>query len=204
MTELQRIVTLDVEGVVMPEVWIELAERTGVKELTRTTRDEPNYDTLMAFRLEKVRENNITMADLQKVLRETRPLEGAKDFLDELRSRYQVILLSDTFEQFAQAMTPHLGMPTLFCHRLLVENGQLSGYKLRIDDHKARTVESLRALNFHVCAAGDSFNDLNMLNAANQGCLFRAPSAIVQDNTHLHNCNDYQDLIDWVDSFSAR
>lgn len=182
----------------MPEVWVQLAELTGIEELRRTTRDEPDYDKLMRYRLEILAERQLTMSAVAQVLAEIKPLDGARDFLDELRSRYQVVLLSDTFEQYAAAMMPHLGMPTILCHRLVVHDDLILDYAPRIDDHKRRSVEMLQGLNFHVTASGDSYNDLSMLNAADCGALFRAPRAIIDDNVTLASFVDYQPLLDWI------
>lgn len=185
----------------MPEVWIQLAELTGIDELLRTTRDEPDYEKLMDYRLGILAEHDLTMSSVAEVLAEIKPLEGARDFLDELRSSHQVLLLSDTFEQYACAMMPHLGLPTIFCHRLKIERDRIVGYELRTPDHKRRTVEAMRGLNFHVTAGGDSFNDLSMLNAADEGCLFHAPASIVADNPTLAAFDEYSDFLAWIVSF---
>jgi phosphoserine / homoserine phosphotransferase len=195
----QRVITLDVEGVLMPEVWIQLADLTGIEALRRTTRDEPDYDVLMQYRLRILAEHELSMSTVAEVLAEIKPLDGARDFLDELRNCYQVLLLSDTFEQYACAMMPHLGLPTIFCHRLVVAGDQIVGYQLRTPDHKRRTVEALQGLNFHVTAGGDSFNDLSMLTAADAGCLFHAPPAIIASNPHLASCSDYVSFLAWID-----
>ncbi len=182
----------------MPEVWIQLAELTGIEELRPTTRDEPDYDVLMKYRLEILAERDLTMSTVAEVLAEIKPLDGARDFLDELRSTHQVLLLSDTFEQYASAMMPHLGLPTIFCHRLMVENDRIVNYELRTADHKRRTIEAMQTLNFHVTAGGDSFNDLSMLNAADAACLFNAPPQIVDDNPHLPSFELYREFYDWI------
>jgi len=184
----------------MPEVWIQLAELTGIDELKRTTRDEPDYDVLMHYRLQILAERQLTMSTVAEVLAEIQPLDGARDFLDQLRSAHQVLLLSDTFEQYASAMMPHLGLPTIFCHRLLVENDRIANYELRTADHKRRTVEAMQELNFHVTAGGDSFNDLSMLNAAEAGCLFHAPPSIIDANSHLPAFDDYDSFLSWINS----
>lgn len=199
----QRVIALDVEGVLMPEVWIGLAELTGIPELRRTTRDEPDYDALMRYRLDILAERDLRMSDVAEVLAEIKPLDGARDFLDELRSSYQVLLLSDTFEQYASAMMPHLGLPTIFCHRLTVADDRIVDYELRTPDHKRKTVLAVQGLNFHVSAVGDSFNDLSMLNAADVACLFHAPPAIVADNDHLPSHDEYADLLDWIQSVQS-
>ena len=184
----------------MPEVWIQLAELTGIDELRRTTRDESDYDVLMTYRLGILTEHDLTMSTVAEVLAEIKPLDGAPDFLDELRSRHQVLLLSDTFEQYAGAMMPHLGMPTIFCHRLIVENDRIVNYELRIPDHKRCTVEAMQGLNFHVTAGGDSFNDLSMLNAADDASLFHAPQQIIDDNPHLASFQEFGDFLAWIDA----
>ncbi len=184
----------------MPEVWIEMAELTGIEELRRTNRDEPDYNVLMNYRLAILADHDLTMPTVAEVLAEIKPLDGAVDFLDALRSRHQVLLLSDTFEQYAGAMMPHLGLPTIFCHRLIVENDRIVNYELRTPDHKRRTVEAMQALNFHVTAGGDSFNDLSMLNAAEAGSLFHAPDQIIADNPQLASFQEYDDFLYWIDS----
>jgi phosphoserine/homoserine phosphotransferase len=200
VTDQQRVICLDVEGVLMPEVWVELAELTGIEELRRTTRDEPDYDVLMNYRLGILADHDLTMSTVAEVLAEIEPLDGATKFLDALRSRHQVLLLSDTFEQYAAAMMPHLGLPTIFCHRLIVDNDRIVNYELRTPDHKRRTVEAMQALNFHVTAGGDSFNDLSMLNAAEAGSLFHAPDQIIADNPQLASFQEYDDFLHWIDS----
>lgn len=203
MQGLQRVITLDVEGVLMPEVWIGIAELTGIEELRRTTRDEPDYDALMQYRLEILDKHSLKMSTVSEVLREIKPLEGARSFLDELRSRHQVILLSDTFEQYASAMMPHLDMPTIFCHRLVVVDDAIVDYQLRTDDHKRRTVLALQDLNFHVTAGGDSFNDLSMLNAADAGSLFHAPASIIDANPQLASFEQFDDFLAWIDAVES-
>ncbi len=183
----------------MPEVWVRLAELTGIEQLERTTRDEPDYDVLMQYRLGLLAEHQLGMTDIARVLAEIEPLEGARAFLDDLRSRYQVVLLSDTFEQFATAMMPHLGLPTIFCHRLDIRDDAIVGYTLRCPDHKRRSVESFQALNFHVTAGGDSFNDLSMLHAAESAALFHAPQSIIDDNPTLPAFDEYGDFAAWID-----
>ena len=187
----------------MPEVWIQLAELTGIDALRRTTRDEPDYDALMRYQLSILDEHRLTMSTVAEVLAEIKPLDGAREFLDDLRASYQVILLSDTFEQYAEAMMPHLGMPTLLCHRLVVEHDRIVDYTLRIDDHKRKTVMAMQSLNFHVTAGGDSFNDLSMLNQADAACLFHAPESIAGANGHLPSFSDYQSFLDWIAAVST-
>ena len=196
----QKMVTLDVEGVLIPEVWVNLAERTGIDELTRTTRDEPNYDTLMNYRLEILNREGVTMGDLRDVLAEMGPLDGAHEFLQSLRDQYQVILLSDTFQQFASPLMKQLGCPTILCHQLRVKDDRIVDYVLRIDDHKRRSVEAFRSLNFQVVAAGDSYNDLSMIRAANAGALFHAPQNVIHENPDLPAFDSYDKLRAWIDS----
>ena len=196
---LQKLVTLDVEGVLIPEVWVNLAIRTGIDDLRRTTRDEPNYDKLMTYRLEILEREGLGMADLRDVLADMGPLDGARDFLDELRGAYQVVLLSDTFQQFASPLMKQLGHPTILCHQLHVRDDHIVDYVLRIDDHKRRSVEAFRSLNFQVVAAGDSYNDLSMIRAANAGALVHAPKNVIDENQDLPAFPDFDSLRDWID-----
>ena len=173
---------LDLEGVLVPEIWINVAERTGIAALRRTTRDEPDYDKLMRGRLAILEERKLGLPDIQNVIAGMAPLDGALAFLDWLRSRTQVIILSDTFTQFAAPLIAKLGWPTLFCNSLEVDpSGHIIGYRLRIDDGKRRAVVALKSLNFRVVAAGDSYNDTSMLAAADAGILFRPPANVVAD-----------------------
>jgi len=189
------IACLDLEGVLVPEIWINVAERTGIAALRRTTRDEPDYDKLMRGRLAILDEHRLGRGDIQSVIAEMDPLDGALDFLDWLRARTQVVILSDTFEQFAQPLMRKLGWPTLFCHRLEVEpGGRISGYRLRIADGKRRAVEAFRALNFRTVAAGDSYNDTTMLGAADAGILFRPPENVVRDFPRFPVTRTYDEL----------
>jgi len=176
------VVCLDLEGVLVPEVWINVAERTGIEALRRTTRDEPDYDKLMRYRLEILEREGIDLPRIQEVIGGLDPLEGAVAFLDRLRERHQVIVLSDTFAQFAKPLMRKLGWPTLFCHELVVdEAGRIRDYRLRLPDQKRESVQALRALRFRVIAAGDSYNDTTMLGAADAGILFRPPPNVVRD-----------------------
>jgi len=194
----QKLVTLDVEGVLIPEVWINLARRTGIDALMVTTRDEPNYDRLMQKRLSILDEHGVNMSDLRAVLADMGPLDGAREFLDALRADYQVVLLSDTFEQFAAPLMSQLGYPAILCHQLRVTNDHIVDYVLRIDDHKRRSVEAFRSLNYQVVSAGDSYNDLSMLRAANAGALFNAPANVIVENADLPSFTDYDDLRAWI------
>jgi phosphoserine/homoserine phosphotransferase len=191
----QSIVTLDLEGVLVPEIWIAVAEKTGIKELRLTTRDIPDYDVLMRGRLKILAEHNLGIKDIQEVIGTLQPLPGAKDFLDELRSITQVLILSDTFEEFAQPLMKQLGWPTLLCHRLEITDGKVTNYKLRIVDQKKEAVKALRALNYNVISAGDSFNDTAMLGAANVGFLFHAPKAIQEQFPQFKAFDDYGELL---------
>ena len=191
----QTIVTLDLEGVLVPEIWIAVAERTGVDALRRTTRDEPDYDVLMKGRLELLAEHGLTMSLVADVIAGLEPLAGARRFLDELRQRTQVVILSDTFEQFAKPLMAQLGMPTILCHRLVVDDDRIVDYRLRQPDQKRCAVEALRALNYTVLAAGDSYNDLAMLAAADHGFLFHAPPAIAAANPGFPAVDEYDELL---------
>jgi phosphoserine/homoserine phosphotransferase len=169
------------EGVLTPEIWIAVAEKTGIPELRRTTRDEPDYDKLMRYRLAHLDQHGIKLSDIQNVIGTLQPLPGAKEFLDELRLLVQVIILSDTFEQFAQPLIRQLGWPTLFCHRLVVENDRIVNYQLRQPEQKKKSVAALKSLNYHVIAAGDSYNDTAMLLEANVGFLIHAPDNVKRE-----------------------
>ena len=191
----QTIVTLDVEGVLVPEIWIAVAEQTGVDGLRRTTRDEPDYDALMRYRLGLLVEHGLTMSLIEDVIAGLEPLDGARAFLDTLRDDTQVILLSDTFEQFARPLMAQLGWPTVFCHRLVVEEDRIVDYRLRQPNQKQRAVEALRGLNYRVIAAGDSYNDTTMLGAANAGFLFHAPSNVIAEFPQFPALDTYDELL---------
>jgi phosphoserine/homoserine phosphotransferase len=191
----QSIVTLDMEGVLTPEIWIAVAECTGIPELRRTTRDEPDYDKLMLYRIEILDRHGITLSKIQEIIGSLKPLPGASEFLDQLRRRVQVIILSDTFEQFADPFMSQFGRPALFCHRLVVENDRIAGYQLRMADQKRHAVSALQSLNYNVIAAGDSFNDTTMLGQANHGFLFHAPDNIVRQFPQFPAVNDYSELL---------
>jgi phosphoserine/homoserine phosphotransferase len=191
------IACLDLEGVLVPEIWIAVAEHTGIAALRRTTRDEPDYDRLMRARLAILDAHRLGLGDIQAVIATLEPLDGAMAFLEWLRSRTQVILLSDTFEQFAAPLLRKLGWPTLFCNRLEVApDGRITGYRLRIPDGKRRAVEALRALAFRVVAAGDSYNDTTMLAAADAGILFRPPANVIADFPEFPVATTYAELRD--------
>jgi phosphoserine/homoserine phosphotransferase len=194
----QSIVTLDLEGVLVPEIWIAVAERTGIDALRRTTRDEPDYDVLMRGRLAILAEHGLTMSTVADVIAGLAPLPGAREFLDELRALTQVVILSDTFEQFGAPLMRHLGMPTLLCHRLVVEADRIVGYRLRMADQKRHAVEAFRALNYRVVAAGDSYNDSSMLAAADAGFWFHAPPAIAAQFPQFPATDTYDELLGLV------
>jgi phosphoserine/homoserine phosphotransferase len=200
-----QIVCLDLEGVLVPEIWIAFSERTGIPELRRTTRDEPDYGKLMRGRLELLRRHGLGLADIQKVIAGMRPEPGAKDFLDELRQRYQVVILSDTFYEFAMPLMAQLGMPTLFCHRLEADaQGFVAAYHLRLPEQKRAGVEAFRALRFKVIAAGDSYNDTAMLAAADAGILFRPPQNVVAEFPQFPAVYEYPALRAAIDAAAAR
>jgi phosphoserine/homoserine phosphotransferase len=200
-----QIVCLDLEGVLVPEIWIAFSERTGIPELRRTTRDEPDYDKLMCGRLELLRRHGLGLADIQKVIAGMRPEPGAKDFLDALRQRYQVVILSDTFYEFAMPLMAQLGMPTLFCHRLEADaQGFVAAYHLRMPEQKRAGVEAFRALRFKVIAAGDSYNDTAMLGAADAGILFRPPQNVVAEFPQFPAVHEYPALRAAIDTAAAR
>jgi phosphoserine/homoserine phosphotransferase len=183
------------EGVLTPEIWIAVAEKTGIKGLRRTTRDEPDYDKLMRGRLKILDQHGLKLSDIQQVIGTLRPLDGAKEFLDDLRSQVQVIILSDTFEQFATPFLRQLGWPTLLCHRLVVEHDRIVDYKLRVPDQKQKAVAAFKLLNYHVISGGDSFNDTAMLVEAHVGILFRAPENVKQQFPQFRAVEAYADLM---------
>jgi phosphoserine/homoserine phosphotransferase len=191
----QSIVTLDMEGVLTPEIWIAVAEKTGIPELRRTTRDEPDYDKLMRGRLAILDQHGLKLSDIQGVIGTLAPLTGAKEFLDELRTFVQVVILSDTFEQFASPLLRHLNFPTLLCHRLIVEDDHITGYQLRIREQKREAVTAFRAMNYNVIAGGDSFNDTAMLGAAQTGILFRAPANVIAQFPQFPAVTEYADFM---------
>ncbi|MEZ5239392.1 MAG: bifunctional phosphoserine phosphatase/homoserine phosphotransferase ThrH [Microthrixaceae bacterium] len=197
----QSVVTLDLEGVLVPEIWVATAEATGIEELRRTTRDEPDYDVLMRQRLELLDRHGLGMAELTEVISGLRPLDGAREFLDALRARTQVIILSDTFEEFARPFMAQLGWPTIFCHRLEVAaDGRISNYLLRQSDPKRHAVEALAGLSYRVIAAGDSYNDTSMLVAADHGFLFRAPGNVIEEFPQFEALEDYETLLARVEA----
>jgi phosphoserine / homoserine phosphotransferase len=182
------------EGVLTPEIWIAVAEKTGIPELRRTTRDEPDYDKLMRGRLKILDQQGLKLSDIQQVIGSLRPLPGAREFLDDLRAQVQVIILSDTFEQFAAPLLRQLAWPTLLCHRLVVENDRITDYQIRVPEQKQRAVAAFKLLNYHVIAGGDSFNDTAMLTEAHVGFLFRAPANVKQQFPQFQPVEDYGDF----------
>ena len=191
----QALITLDMEGVLTPEIWIAVAEKTGIPELRRTTRDEPDYDKLMRGRLEILDRHGLKLSDIQSVISSLPLLPGAKAFLDELRSLCQVVILSDTFEQFAAPLMHQLGWPTLLCHRLVVENDRITGYAIRVPEQKQKAVAAFKLLNYRVVAAGDSFNDTAMLAEADVGFLFHAPDNVKQRFPQFKAVEGYDALL---------
>ena len=197
-----EIVCLDLEGVLVPEIWIAFAEKTGITELKRTTRDEPDYSKLMAWRMDILREHSLTLKDIQSTISEIKPLEGAKEFLDKLRAMTQVVILSDTFREFASPLMKQLGWPTILCNSLVVdENNMLSGMVLRQTDGKRKAIEGFRAMGFRTFAAGDSYNDLTMIHTADKGCLFRAPERILLEEPDLKLCTTYDEFFKEIEAF---
>ena len=190
------ITCLDMEGVLVPEIWIAFAEATGIPELKRTTRDEPDYDKLMNYRLEILKEHHLGLKEIQDVIATIDPLPGAKEFLDELRKDCQVIILSDTFEQFAKPLMAKLGWPTLFCNSLEVaEDGTITGYRMRCEKSKLTTVKALQSIGFETIASGDSYNDLGMIQASKAGFLFRSTEQIRKDHPELAAYEEFDDLL---------
>ena len=194
----QTIVTLDLEGVLVPEIWIAVSERTGVPELRRTTRDEPDYDVLMKYRIDLLDRHGLTLSLIKDVISGLEPLPGAIQFLDELRQRTQVVLLSDTFEQFAQPLMRQLGMPTILCHRLVVEDDRIVGFRLRMPEPKRAAVEAFHSLNYRVVAAGDSYNDTSMLLTADAGFLIHAPDNVIAQFPQLPALTTFDELLDRI------
>ena len=197
----QCVVTLDLEGVLAPEIWIAVAEKTGIPDLRLTTRDIPDYDVLMKGRIKILEREHITLSTIQNVIGNLGLLEGARDFMDKLRDEAQVIILSDTFQEFAYPIMKNLGMPTIFCHNLIVENDMIKSYHLRLNDQKTTVVKHLQALNFKVFASGDSFNDTGMLKQADKGVFFCAPDSIVAQFPQLESSRTYDELLEKFHQF---
>lgn len=191
-----NIVCLDMEGVLVPEIWIAFAEESGIPELKKTTRDEPDYDKLMKYRLAILKEHGLGLKEVQATIAKIDPMEGAKEFLDELRSLTQVIILSDTFTQFAGPLMEKLGMPTIFCNTLEVaDDGEITGFRMRVENSKLSTVKALQSIGFETIASGDSFNDLGMIKASKAGFLFKSTDAIKEANPDLPAFETYDELL---------
>lgn len=200
-----QLVCLDLEGVLVPEIWIEFANRTGIAELRRTTRDEPDYDKLMKYRLDLLKTHKLGLPDIQKVIADMGPMPGAKDFLDQLRRDFQVIILSDTFYEFAMPLMAQLGMPTLFCHKLEADaDGFLVNYHLRMPNQKKEAVQRFKELRFQVIAAGDSYNDTAMLMTAHAGILFHPPQNVMDEFPQFPVTMNYAELRAAIDAAAAR
>jgi phosphoserine/homoserine phosphotransferase len=194
-----NIVCLDLEGVLVPEIWIAFANETGIPEFSRTTRDEPDYDKLMRYRLDLLEKHSLGLEEIQAVIEKIQPLEGAKEFLDKLRDRVQTVIISDTFSEFAKPLMKKLGLPTLMCNSLEVgEGGKITGWKMRCEKSKLTTVKALQSCGFETIAAGDSFNDLAMIRASKAGFLFRAPESIKLDNPDLQAFETYDEFFDGI------
>ena len=188
-----NIVCLDLEGVLVPEIWVAFAEETGIQELKKTTRDEPDYDKLMKWRLGILKEHGLGLKEIQETIAKIDPMPGAKEFLDELRSMTQVIIISDTFTQFAAPLMKKLGYPTIFCNSLEVaENGEITGFKMRVENSKLTTVKALQSIGFQTIASGDSHNDLGMIKASKAGFLFKSTEQIKKDNPELPAYETYE------------
>ena len=194
-----EIVCLDLEGVLVPEIWIAFAEATGIPELKRTTRDEPDYDKLMKYRLNILKEHGLGLKEIQDTIAKIDPIPGAKEFLDELKSITQVIIISDTFTQFAGPLMKKLGYPTIFCNSLEVaDNGEITGFKMRIENSKYTTVKALQSIGFQTIASGDSHNDLGMIKASKAGFLFKSTEQIKKDNPELPAYETYDELMEAI------
>tara|TARA_Y100000588_G_C14225604_1_gene913003 strand:+ start:594 stop:1196 length:603 start_codon:yes stop_codon:yes gene_type:complete len=198
-----QIVCLDLEGVLVPEIWMAFAEKVGVEALTRTTRDEPDYDVLMRYRLDILDKHGFGLNQIQEVIETLRPLPGALEFIEKLRSSHEVIILSDTFREFAGPLMKQLGCPTLFCHELqIAKNGTISDYRLRTPEHKRKTVQYLQKLNFEVIAAGDSYNDLGMLKTAEHCIFFRPPASLQEEYPDIPVALQHQELLEIINNRS--
>lgn len=194
-----NIVCLDLEGVLVPEIWVAFAEETGIPELKKTTRDEPDYDKLMKWRLGILKEHGLGLKEIQETISKIDPMPGAKEFLDELRSMTQVIIISDTFTQFAAPLMKKLGWPTIFCNSLEVaENGEITGYRMRVENSKYSTVKALQSIGFETIASGDSHNDLGMIKASKAGFLFKSTEQIKKDNPELPAYETYDELMEAI------
>jgi len=197
-----NMVCLDLEGVLVPEIWIEFSQVVGIPQLRRTTRDEPDYDKLMAFRLDILKKNNLKLPDIQRVISGMEPLDGAVEFTNALREKTQLVILSDTFEQFAKPLLAKLSWPVIFCNSLITEqDGTVTGYALRQPEGKKLAVKAFKSMKMRVFAAGDSYNDLAMIREADNGCLFRAPEQIRKDNCGIKCFDTYKDFLSEIEEF---
>ena len=195
-----NVVCLDMEGVLTPEIWIAFAEASGIPELRRTTQDEPDYDKLMKYRINILKEHGLGLKEIQKVIETIDPVPGAKEFLDALREKTQVIILSDTFEQFAMPLMKKLGYPTIFCNTLVVaENGEITDYKMRVVPSKLSTVKALQSVGFETIASGDSYNDLGMIGASKAGFLFRSNDRIKAEHPEIPTCEEFSELLNAIE-----
>ena len=197
-------VCLDLEGVLIPEIWINVAERTGIEALRRTTRDESDYDRLMSYRIGILDQNDIKIEDITSTISSMEPMDGALEFLQSLESRWPTLILSDTFSQFAKPMMAKLGHPTLLCHTLVIDDsGRIADWEIRYEDHKRKTVESLLEMNYHVITTGDSYNDTTMLSSASAGILFRPPDNVVEEFPQFPVARDYEELTAAIESAAS-
>ncbi|MCR5285336.1 MAG: bifunctional phosphoserine phosphatase/homoserine phosphotransferase ThrH [Treponema sp.] len=196
------ITCLDLEGVLVPEIWIAFADAVGIPELRRTTRDEPDYDKLMKYRINILKEHNLGLKEIQETIKKIEPLPGAKQFLDKLRAKGQVIIISDTFSQFAAPLMEKLGWPTIFCNELIVsDSGEITGYKMRCEKSKLTTVKALQSIGFETIASGDSFNDLGMIQASKAGFLFRSTEKIIKEYPQYPAFTEYSELLDAIKKY---
>lgn len=193
-----NIVCLDMEGVLVPEIWIEFAEKTGIEELKKTTRDEPDYDKLMQYRIDILKEHNLGLKEIQQTISEMEPLPGAKEFLDELRSITQVIIISDTFEEFAAPLMKKLCYPTIFCNSLTLEDGMITGVNMRVNNSKLTTVRGLQNIGYDTIASGDSHNDIGMIQGSKAGFLFKTTDAIKEEYPDIPAFDEYDDLLEAI------
>lgn len=199
------IICLDLEGTLVPEIWISFSEKTGIGQLKITTRDEPDYDKLMRYRMDILRQHHLGLKDIQEVIGTMAPLEGAKEFLDDLRRHTQVVILSDTFSEFAGPLMQKLGWPMIMCNSLRVdEDGMISDYVMRLQDGKRKEIQAFKRLNYRTFAAGDSYNDLTMIHEADGGCLFRAPQKILEEEPGLQIAQTYVEFATIIRSFLAK
>lgn len=200
-----EIICLDLEGVLVPEIWIRFSQDTKIDELKITTREEPDYNKLMKYRIDILRKHNLTLSDIQQTISNIKPLDGAKEFLDKLRALTQVVILSDTFEEFASPLMKQLGYPTILCNSLTVDEcNMINGIVMRMEDGKRKAIDAFRSLNYRTFASGDSYNDLTMIERADEGCLFRAPENILKEKPNLKLCKDYDEFYKTIEDFVKR